>query len=264
MVLQRTNRGIHRSDEFERKRIFHLGPLKIIRGHYLWKNSFKNIKANMLFITLLLFPILILSACSDKPDNNNEVNHNNSEKRNTVFKVVIDPGHGGKDNGATGASGKYEKEFTLSLAKKVEELLKKEKEIQVFMTRTDDSDISQESRYRPKYANELNADLFISIHGNTFTDPEVSGSETYYYHKNSRDFAEVLHKHMVEATGFRDRGVKKQDFFVVKDTKMPAALIEVGYLTNSQNESKMHTDEFQSQVATAIVKSIRVYKEELE
>ena len=79
------------------------------------------------------------------------------------YKVVIDPGHGGADAGAEGASGRCEKDFPLrSWRKKVEKLLEQESQIEVFMTRTDDSYISQESRFRPKYANELNADVFIS------------------------------------------------------------------------------------------------------
>lgn len=175
------------------------------------------------------------------------------------YKVVIDPGHGGADAGAEGASGRYEKDFTLSVAKKVEKLLEQESQIEVFMTRTDDSYISQESRFRPKYANELNADVFISIHGNTFDDPSVSGTEVFYYHKNSLHFAEILQKNVVKATGFRDRGAKKGDLFVVRETKMPAALIEVGYLTNPGDESKMWTDGFQNDVANAIVEGIKEY-----
>ncbi|GIN73154.1 hypothetical protein J14TS2_36290 [Bacillus sp. J14TS2] len=208
----------------------------------------------IVFITLsLVLLILILVVNISTPNNNH--------KSNTDLKIVIDPGHGGEDNGATGVSGQFEKDFTLSLSKKVEKLLKQESGIEVFMTRTDDSYISQESRYRPKYANKLNADLFISIHGNTFSDPDVSGTETFYYHKNSRLLAEVIQKHVVEATGFKDRGIQKQNLFVVKDTKMPAALIEVGYLTNPQNESKMWTDDFQSGIATSIVEGIKEYKE---
>lgn len=222
-------------------------------------------KKNILSITLLLFPMLLLSACISNPDNNNiNDNHNNDKEGKTAFKVVIDPGHGGKDNGSTGASGEFEKNFTLSLSKKVEKLLKQEPGIEVFMTRSDDSFISQESRYRPKYANKLNADIYISIHGNTFSDPNVSGTETFYYHKNSRQLAQTLQKHVVEATGFRDRGIKKKNLFVVKDTNMPAALIEVGYLTNPQDESKMLTDDSQSSVATSIVEGILEYKAESE
>ncbi|MGY0693875.1 N-acetylmuramoyl-L-alanine amidase family protein [Virgibacillus sp. FSP13] len=223
-------------------------------------------RKNMLFITLLLLPILILSACSSDSDNKNDNpnNNKNSNDSNSALKVVIDPGHGGKDNGATGASGQYEKNFTLSLSKKVKKLLEQEPEIKVFMTRTDDSFISQESRYRPKYANELNADLYLSIHGNTFSNPNVSGTETFYYHKDSRLFAQLIQKHVVEATEFKSRGIMKKDLFVVRDTKMPAALVEVGYLTNPQDESEMRTDNFQSRVATSIIEGIKEYKEREE
>ncbi|MFD1360055.1 N-acetylmuramoyl-L-alanine amidase family protein [Lentibacillus salinarum] len=228
------------------------------------KNERNHRTRNMSVVTLLIIPILILSACSGNSDNNNNAkdnSNNNSKNKNTAFKVVIDPGHGGKDNGATGASGQYEKSFTLRLSKEVKKLLEQESGMEVFMTRTDDSFISQESRYRPKYANKLNADVYVSIHGNTFSNPSVSGTETFYYHNNSRQFARILQKHVVEATGFRDRGIKKKDLFVVRDTNMPAALIEVGYLTNPENESVMRTDDFQSRVAASIVEGIKAYKE---
>ncbi|WP_026700739.1 N-acetylmuramoyl-L-alanine amidase family protein [Salibacterium aidingense] len=219
-------------------------------------------KKNRLFMTLLLFSILLVSACTSSPaDNNSNVNQNNSKNNNTAFKVVIDPGHGGRDVGATGASGRYEKSFTLSLSKKVEKLLEEEPQIEVFMTRSEDRFISQESRERPKYANKINADVFISIHGNTFSDPNVSGTETYYYHQSSRPFAQNIQKHVVEAAGFRDRGIKKKDLFVARDTKMPAAVLEVGYLTNAEEEAKMRTEDFQSHVAASIVEGIKEYKE---
>lgn len=210
-----------------------------------WKEG-RNMKKIVWLFGLLLI-IVIGSACSDDR-----------------LKVVIDPGHGGIDAGATGVSGKYEKDFTLSLSKKVEQLLKKESDIEVLMTRSDDTFISQESRQRPKYANEVKADLFISIHGNTFSDSSVSGTETFYYHKNSQSFAEIMQKHVVEATGFRDRGVMERDLFVVKETEMPAALLEIGYLTNQEDEAKMWMDDFQNRVAASIVAGIKEYQENLE
>ncbi|WP_099159072.1 N-acetylmuramoyl-L-alanine amidase family protein [Virgibacillus ndiopensis] len=218
-------------------------------------------KNNKLYIVLLLFLILLLAVCIIIPINH-KGNQHKDENSNTTFKVVIDPGHGGKDNGATGASGKYEKNFTLSLSKKVKKRLEQEPGIQVFMTRTDDSFISQESRYRPKYANKLNADIYVSIHGNTFSNPDVSGTETFYYHNNSRLLANILQKHVVDATGFNDRGTKMKNLFVVKDTEMPSALIEVGYLTNPRDESKMLTDDFQNRIAASIVEGIKEYQGE--
>ncbi|QDP41496.1 N-acetylmuramoyl-L-alanine amidase family protein [Radiobacillus deserti] len=221
-----------------------------------------------LFVTLLLLLFITLSVYTSHSlhEENQPIYENKkdyptkTDDRNTEFKVVIDPGHGGKDVGATGASGQNEKDFTLSVSKKVQTLLKEESGIEVFMTRTEDSFISQESRYRPKYANKLNADVFISIHGNTFTDPTVSGTETFYYHKHSKYLANLIQEKVVEATGFRDRGIQKKDLFVVRDTKMPAVLIEVGYLTNPQEESEMWTEEFQDRVAASIVEGIKEYR----
>ncbi|MBP2242617.1 N-acetylmuramoyl-L-alanine amidase [Cytobacillus eiseniae] len=216
-------------------------------------------------VLLIVISLVEFRGTSTFDSNKNNMQSDNKEYINNQkitdkkYKIVIDPGHGGKDVGSTGVSGQYEKDFTLSVSKKVENLLKQESQIDVYMTRADDSFLSQESRYRPKYANELNADLLISIHGNTFDDSSVSGTEVFYYHKNSRKLAEVLLKHVVEATGFRDRGAKKQDLFVVKDTEMPAVLIEVGYLTNPQDESKMWTAEGQNDVAAAIVEGIKEY-----
>src|SRR5690606_9489520 len=97
-------------------------------------------------------------------------------------------------------------------------------------------------------------------HGNTFQDSSVSGTETFYYNKSSKSFAKIIHKHLAEATGFRDRGVKREEFFVVKETNMPAVLLEIGYLTNPHEESVMLTDEFQYKVASAIVDGIKEYK----
>lgn len=222
-------------------------------------------KKNMLIIMLISFFVILLTACgSDDPNtsSNNDENTAQNNKGDGVYKVVIDPGHGGKDKGATSASGRYEKEFTLSLSKKVEKMLKQAPNMKVYMTRNDDSFLSQTSRYRPKYANRLNADIFISLHGNTFSNPDVSGTETFYYHDDSRLLAETMQKHVVDATGFSNRGINKKDLFVVRDTNMPAVLIEVGFLTNPQAESKMYTDKFQKSVAASIVDGIKEYRSE--
>ncbi|MGG4107460.1 N-acetylmuramoyl-L-alanine amidase [Paenibacillus lautus] len=175
----------------------------------------------------------------------------------TPYKVVIDSGHGGKDNGATGASGNFEKDFTLQVALKVEELAKQEPQIEVVLTRSEDRFISSIDRERPEIGNQLGADLFISIHGNTYEDASVSGTETYYYHEDSLFLAENLQKHIVQTSGFRDRGVKKEDFFVLKDSNMPAALIEMGYLTNPQEENEMLSEDFQYRMASSILDGIK-------
>ena len=185
----------------------------------------------------------------------------NGESAEGPYKIVIDPGHGGKDPGSIGANGSYEKDFTLSLAMEVYHLLEKVPQIEVYMTRDKDIFLSAEARVRPNFANDLGADLFISIHANTFTDPSVSGTESYYYHQNSLSLANNIHKHVVKATGFRNRGTKKENYFVLKDTNMPAILLEIGYITNPEDEQTMLTNEFQQSVAKAINEGILEYLE---
>src|SRR5690554_631145 len=97
-------------------------------------------------IIIMLLSCLALWACINNSliSTGTTIYRRNSD---SVFKVVIDPGHGGRDNGTTGAGGQFEKEFSLSVANRVKQLLEQEPHIQVFMTRTDDSFISQGSRY---------------------------------------------------------------------------------------------------------------------
>ncbi|MGM0838968.1 MAG: N-acetylmuramoyl-L-alanine amidase family protein [Bacillota bacterium] len=193
----------------------------------------------------------------------NQANNNSKgESAKDPYKIVIDPGHGGKDPGSIGASGSYEKDFTLTLAMKVSQLLEQVPQIEVYMTRDKDIFLSSESRVRPNFANDLGADLYISIHANTFTDPSVSGTESYYYNqKNSLFLANIIHKHVAEATGFSNRGVKKENYFVLKDTTMPATLLEIGYITNPKDEQIMLTDEFQESVAKSIKNGVKEYLE---
>lgn len=213
-------------------------------------------RRRMIFIGIIILLILFISMWNNSRQDDNSKNVSTIEE---TFKVVIDPGHGGKDMGATGTSGLYEKDFTLSLSKKVKEILEKEEKIKVYMTREDDTFISTVDKYRPKFANELDADLYISIHGNTFEDSNVSGVESFYYHKESKTFAEIMHENVVSSTGFNDRGVKKGDLFVVRDPDMPSVLLEIGYLTNPQEEQKMLNDEFQYSVAESICDGVKAY-----
>jgi N-acetylmuramoyl-L-alanine amidase len=209
---------------------------------------------------ILLLLLIILLWYSMRQVHNDE--YNDSKDIGTtddIYKVVIDPGHGGKDMGATGVSGLYEKDFALSLSKKLKDLLEKEANIEVYMTRDEDTFISTVDRYRPEYANELDADLFISIHGNTYEDANVSGTEAFYYHKEFKSFAETVYEKVVRSTGFKDRGVKNNDFFVVKYTEMPSVLLEIGYLTNPGEEQQMLDDEFQNSTAQAICDGVKEY-----
>ncbi|WP_054957380.1 N-acetylmuramoyl-L-alanine amidase family protein [Paenibacillus dakarensis] len=174
--------------------------------------------------------------------------------------VVIDAGHGGNDPGAGSVTGKREKAVTLAIALKVDALLKKEKNIDVIMTRSGDSTLKLGDR--TTFANKAKADIFVSIHGNSNTSSSPSGTETYYTKgkgEASGNLAKTIHKHLIKATGFKDRGVKTADYYVTKYTSMPAVLLEVGFLSNKSDEAQMYKEDFQNRVAQGIVNGIKEY-----
>lgn len=170
--------------------------------------------------------------------------------------VVIDAGHGDNDPGALSITGRHEKDFTLSMAKKVEQLLLQDKRLNVLMTRSDDTFIPLDDRV--SFANNIQSDLFLSIHGNS-AKATVSGTETYYNRPESAAFANVIHKYAVPAIGFPDRKVREADFRVITKTTMPAVLLEVGYLSNKNDETAMYKDAFQDKLAAALVTAIKEY-----
>ncbi|MDQ0114855.1 N-acetylmuramoyl-L-alanine amidase family protein [Paenibacillus harenae] len=173
------------------------------------------------------------------------------------YTILIDAGHGGKDPGAGGASGEEEKDFTLSLARKVYALLEQDPLYNPYMTRTDDTFIELEER--SGYSNELGADAFLSIHGNTFQDSRVSGTETYYDAASSFPLANSIHRKLAGATGFPDRGVKQEQWKVLEGNESPAILMELGFMTNPEEEAQMLDEAWQDRVAGAIVEGLKEY-----
>ncbi|MBN3527551.1 N-acetylmuramoyl-L-alanine amidase family protein [Paenibacillus apiarius] len=174
------------------------------------------------------------------------------------YAIVIDAGHGDHDSGAVSIAKRYEKDFNLALSLKVGELLRQDDRFHVVLTREDDTFVKLSDR--AKIANDLAADLFVSIHANSIDNkPSITGTETYYWRSESKAFADTMHGHLVEGTQFKDRGVRKADHHVTRETKMPAILLEVGYLTNEYDESQLFDEQFQARVAENIVKGIQDY-----
>lgn len=178
--------------------------------------------------------------------------------------IVLDPGHGGSDPGAIGPRRTYEKTLNLSLGMQVKAILERSG-AQVVMTRQADIDLStpeasdrDELRARTMVANNRKADLFISIHHNASANSDLSGTTTYYYRKTLFDvvLAQCLQDAMVRGGGLDNIGVRTANFFVVKNTWMPAALLEVGFISNPQEEQIMGSPAFQQKMALAIVAGI--------
>lgn len=181
--------------------------------------------------------------------------------------IVIDPGHGGPDPGAIGASGTYEKNNTLPVGLNLAGLLRSAG-AQVILTRS--TDVSPaggtyteraDLEARTKIANDLKADLFISLHNDSFGNPDVSGTTTYYSSANpvasqSKTLAASIQSELVKAIGLNNRGVKDSPFYVVKNTKMPAVLVELGFLSNPTEENLLGSSEFQKKAAQGVYRGI--------
>jgi N-acetylmuramoyl-L-alanine amidase len=180
--------------------------------------------------------------------------------------VVLDPGHGGSDTGALG-SHLYEKDANLKIALKVGALLQ-QSGIQVEYTRTTDSYVGLEQR--SKIANQLNAAVFVSIHMNSFSSPEPSGTETYFYAPSSNEelwaqreeraeLARCLQTALTNALQRPNRGVKEANLSVLRNTLMPSALAEVVFISNPTEEALLQTEDFQNRAAAAIANGIITY-----
>jgi N-acetylmuramoyl-L-alanine amidase len=171
--------------------------------------------------------------------------------------IVIDPGHGGHNPGAIGITGAYEKDINLNVAMGVRERLMASG-ANVVMTRSGDYDLDLPERVR--MANVRDADLFISIHSNTHSSAKVEGIQTFYYGKgSSASLARNIQDQLLETTSAPDKGVLSSSFYVVKNTAMPAALVEVGFISNYEEETKLSNLSYRHHVAEGIYNGIGAY-----
>lgn len=179
--------------------------------------------------------------------------------------IVIDAGHGGKDPGALSILGFKEKDVNLSIALKLENALR-QKGYNVIMTRNTDTYVDLYER--PKIANNVKADLFISIHCNSTLLNSVNGlellycpaTESSYKTVDQYPFAKSIHDSIVSSTGINSRGIKKRsDLVVLRLTNMPAVLIETAFLTNPDDAQKLIQDSFQQKVVQGIVNGVEQY-----
>ncbi len=190
------------------------------------------------------------------PNPNPERNPNTRIPNGRVL-VVIDPGHGGRDPGAIGLGGLQEKDVILPISRQVNQILQ-QNGVEVIMTRSEDYFISLEGRTR--LANRAQADLFVSIHANAIGGrrPDVNGIETYYY-SSGRRLAQTIHNSILQNVNVGDRGVRRARFFVLRNTSMPAVLVEVGFLTGNVDNISLANPNFRSQMAQAIANGILQY-----
>ncbi len=175
--------------------------------------------------------------------------------------IVIDPGHGGSDPGAIGFSGLQEKVVNISVAQQLVALLN-QAGANVVITRSGDQSVSHQQRM--DLANSSNADLFVSIHANAFTNPESNGTESHFCAENdhssaSRFLAQQLQRELVSVLNLRNRGVKSSNFYVLKNTVMPAALVELAFISNQAEEAILGNAQAQTGCAGALFRGIEAY-----
>ena len=226
------------------------------------------------------------------------------EQKGKVFKIILDPGHGGEDPGAIGrSSGLKEKDVVLVVAMELASLLEEEPGIEVYLTREDDRFVYLYRR--AEIANQMGGNIFISIHANAAPSRKATGVETFVnsmafegegaewvakeenkpaesegiseearallldmiqnkYKSESNDLAHFIQKRLSEATGLQDRGVKKAPFRVLRWAAMPAVLVEIGFLSNVWDESELKKDDFRKKTAQGILDGLRDYLKKIE
>ena len=180
-------------------------------------------------------------------------------KQNKFF-VVIDPGHGGPDPGAIGIGGMRETDIVLEVSKQVKQLLS-DKGVKVRLTRK--NEVGLDLPPRVSFANKMDADVFVSIHANASRGKrrDINGLETFYFRGwRGRLLAKRIQKQILRVSpGSPDRGVKQGRFYVIKNTKMPAVLVEIGFLTGRLDARRLEKAAHRKRIAYAISKGILEY-----
>lgn len=175
-------------------------------------------------------------------------------------RVVIDAGHGGTDHGAI-RDDTSEKDITLDVSKKVEDMLKKQG-YAVLMTRPVDSFVSLADRVA--MAEKFNPDIFVSIHVNSSVRPEITGIETHYYHQESLNLAQTVHSSLASAIDSKNRGLFKSKFYVINHTTSPAILVEIGFISNDNERAQLVSEKRKQATAKAIVEGVNNYFKQLK
>lgn len=216
-------------------------------------------------IKLELQDAVVHDILSSKQEKDLVLELNNKDAKYREILIIIDPGHGGSDPGAISPIlNMKESEIVLDISLRLNKLLTEEG-FRTYMTRVDNlnKDFKLDLQDRVDAANALQADLFISVHANSFMSNSISGIETFYSPKDmdGKKLAQVIQSTLIDDLKMVDRGAKPTSYFVLEHTIMPAALIETGFLSNSSDEAKLATNSYREQVAESTYKAIIEYFE---
>lgn len=170
--------------------------------------------------------------------------------------VVIDPGHGGHDKG--GQWGRvYEKHLALDTSIRLEAHLKK-MGYNTVLTRRSDYFVSLPGRM--SIANKYKKAIYISIHYNYTWKQQVSGIETFYHGSTSKKLAESVHSGVMKRVKVNDRGVKYARYYVIRNCNLPSVLVEGGFVSNSNERSRMKTAWFRDAIARGIADGVQRFR----
>lgn len=199
--------------------------------------------------------------------------------------VMLDPGHGGEDDGASGADPAVkEKDLTLAMALRIGACLTNAG-MRVSYTRTNDTALTLDGRSH--LARKAKADLFVSVHANYASNTNATGVETYvlpvsgypgtaegsgtrgWQVGNRNDFHNALlgyaiHRNLTRLNGSPDRGLKRQSFYVLRETSCPAVLLELGFLSNPQEVQRLLEDAWQTSCAAAVADGLLSYMRKVD
>jgi N-acetylmuramoyl-L-alanine amidase len=170
--------------------------------------------------------------------------------------IVIDPGHGGIDNGATGTNGTHEKELTLRTAQLLYDKLKSAG-ANVILTRSNDSYLPLPSRVRAASVHQ--ADAFISLHYDSNLDRSIRGMTGYYYHPYQKELADYLYHSTNESTRLKSRGVRQGNYHVIRENNRKSVLMELGYISNAEEALTLNSSQFQENAATGLYNGLARY-----
>lgn len=179
-------------------------------------------------------------------------------------KIVIDPGHGGTNPGAV-KYGMRESDNNLAVSLKVKELLENYG-AEVIMTRETDQSVAKEGlalkeelQARIDIANAQNADVFVSLHTNSNPNVDIAGAMTFYSNDTSKKLADDIQKSLIDHTNAADKGIEKENFYVLRNNEIPAVLVEMGFITNKKEAIKLNSDAYRADLASGITNGLIDY-----
>ncbi|KRL38459.1 N-acetylmuramoyl-L-alanine amidase [Liquorilactobacillus uvarum] len=245
VVVETTTAELKKGPGIEYKTITHLkekSRLTIIRTKYHW--SYVKTSSNQ------------FGWVADWMINPQKANKIQSLSNATI---VLDPGHGGNDSGALSSGGKMEKKYTLIVAKKVASELR-DRGAKVYLTRQ--KDVYATLKSRSDLSNTVHADAFISFHFDSSPQENgASGFTTYYYHRRLSNGLAKKVNNQLDNLPLSNRGIDFGDFYVLRNNKFPAVLLEMGYINSERDFEQIKSPSYQKKVAADVVSGLEKYFE---